>query len=68
MSGAEMMAASTIFTTMSQAAKSTPKIKAPALAPDPDSLESKRKGERDMAVRRSSGRASTIMSESDTLG
>jgi hypothetical protein len=45
-----------------------PEVKDPAVAPDPESLESKRKAERDMARRKSSGRTSTILSESNTLG
>ena len=45
-----------------------PKIEDPALAPDPESLEVKRANEREIARRKKSGRTSTVMSDSNTLG
>jgi len=45
-----------------------PEIKDPAVAPDPESLEARRKLEKGAARRRTAGRTSTILSESGTLG
>ena len=56
---------------MSDALFSTPdmpEVKDPAVAPDPESLEAKRKSERAMTRRKTSGRTSTILSGNNTLG
>lgn len=45
-----------------------PEVKDPSVAPDPESLEARRKLEKGMARRGGAGRTSTIMSESNTLG
>lgn len=45
-----------------------PEVKDPALAPDPDDLAARRAKEKEIKRRRTSGRASTIMSESNKLG
>jgi len=45
-----------------------PKIPDPALAPDPEDLAGKRAKEKEIKRRKTSGRASTIMSESSKLG
>lgn len=45
-----------------------PEIEDPALAPDPESLEDRRKKEREMKRRGGSGRAGTILTESNKLG
>ena len=47
---------------------STPDIPDPKEAPDPDDLAAKRKAQREMRRKRRGGRASTILSESNTLG
>jgi len=44
-----------------------PEVKDPALAPDPDDADARRKLERE-ARRKTSGRTSTILSGSNTLG
>jgi hypothetical protein len=45
-----------------------PEIKDPAVAPDPESLEERRKLQKGAARRKGAGRTSTILSESNTLG
>jgi len=49
-------------------APDVPKAEEPLLAPDPDSLAAKRKAKRDARKRQGGGRASTVLTESDTLG
>lgn len=45
-----------------------PEIKDPALAPDPEDLAGKRAKEKDIKRRKSGGRVSTILTESNKLG
>ena len=45
-----------------------PEVKDPAAAPDPDSLEAKRKTQSEAVKRKTSGRTSTILSGNNTLG
>jgi hypothetical protein len=45
-----------------------PEVKDPALAPDPTGLVGRRAKEKEIKRRKTSGRASTIMSESNKLG
>jgi len=44
------------------------KIPDPVVAPDPESAEAKIKAQRDLRRRQSGGRASTVLSGSNTLG